>query len=331
MLKEIAKTITTFIFAFLLLSTTALASTPDSVISVPVSAIYTKGSFSFVVAEEGSLGLNTTVETSNNTLQAEFVDAQSEELLEFGSDVVVTAYLTPIDVSIIKDKASILDPSSKLKKEAFDITLFKQIGNTSEEVTETSQKIRFRISAPSDLNKDKANESKMLTIHVAGGVEEVMEIPVAYEGESDTIIFEVDRFSSFVLMYPTKENVTPTPDPAPAPSSQKEEKNKERKEAKQEQAPVFYPPYNLISINNNYYPTATNSSSTASEPEDTSSNTSSQSSVAADPQDEPSVVGDFQTGDSVSILVSLILFGIGLVVLTVLIVVQQCEKKNKKQ
>ena len=155
-----------------------------------------------------------TLDGDISELMAVVLTEDDLEALENGSEINVylevsdiTNNVPPAEVSIINSTAT---HNNATIGKYFDIDLMQQIDlGTPSNITETNGSVTITLEVPNSLINSNASitrEYMMIRVHGNGAVANVL--PCTYDATSQTVSFETDRFSTYVLVYNDQQNST---------------------------------------------------------------------------------------------------------------------------
>lgn len=146
---------------------------------------------------------DTSLTTSTNELKTSVLTDGEQEAVEDGSNANIELRIKNIDSSVSQaDKELIIaNLGGYTVGEYLDITLWKKIGSSTEKkVTSTNQPIAVTVAVPDRL-RGGAREFVILRIH--NGSVALLE---DQDSAANTVTFETDRFSTYVLAYKVSSN-----------------------------------------------------------------------------------------------------------------------------
>lgn len=178
-------------------SAPSISPTPDTTGGVTSNGTVTKK----VKVVEGAP--DTSLTTDTNELKTSVLTDGEQEAVEDGSNANIELRIKNIDSSVSQaDKELIIaNLGGYTVGEYLDITLWKKVGSSSEKkVTSTNQPIAVTVTVPERL-RGGAREFVILRIH--NGSVALLE---DQDAAANTVTFETDRFSTYVLAYKAGSN-----------------------------------------------------------------------------------------------------------------------------
>jgi pectin methylesterase-like acyl-CoA thioesterase/pectate lyase len=146
---------------------------------------------------------DTTIEGSNNEIINSVFTEEEIKAFKNGVKVEVTIDINNIENKVTDSDKKLIDNKLKADEKIgtiLDIVLNKNVDGNKNSVHELNSAIKLKVAIPENIiNKDASIKREYSVIRIHNGESE--NIPVDYNANDNTIIFETDRFSTYAIVY----------------------------------------------------------------------------------------------------------------------------------
>ena len=146
---------------------------------------------------------DTTIEGSNNEIINSVFTEEEIKAFKNGVKVEVTIDINNIQNKVTDSDKKLIDNKLKADEKIgtiLDIVLNKNVDGNKNSVHELNSAIKLKVAIPENIiNKDASIKREYSVIRIHNGESE--NIPVDYNANDNTIIFETDRFSTYAIVY----------------------------------------------------------------------------------------------------------------------------------
>ena len=146
---------------------------------------------------------DTTIEGSNNEIINSVFTEEEIKAFKNGVKVEVTIDINNIENKVTDSDKKLIDNKLKADEKIgtiLDIVLNKNVDGNKNSVHELNSAIKLKVAIPENIiNKDASIKREYSVIRIHNGESE--NIPVDYNENDNTIIFETDRFSTYAIVY----------------------------------------------------------------------------------------------------------------------------------
>ena len=146
---------------------------------------------------------DTIIEGSNNEIINSVFTEEEIKAFKNGVKVEVTIDINNIENKVTDSDKKLIDNKLKADEKIgtiLDIVLNKNVDGNKNSVHELNSAIKLKVAIPENIiNKDASIKREYSVIRIHNGESE--NIPVDYNANDNTIIFETDRFSTYAIVY----------------------------------------------------------------------------------------------------------------------------------